>query len=134
MTDLGSIHLDNPGKQSPGHEEIAELAGRQHGVVASRQLFALGFTRGAMEYRVASGSLHQLYRGVYAVGWAGVSPLGRVMAAVLACGPAAVASHHAAVFAWALRVGLRALVDVTAPRSRHGQAGIRLHRVRSLDP
>ena len=47
---------------------IAELAGRQHGVVARRQLAALGLGRKAIEYRLRAGRLHAVHRGVYAVG------------------------------------------------------------------
>jgi hypothetical protein len=134
MVDLGSIDPDIRGKKSPGHEQIAELAGQQHGVVALWQLLGLGFGRRAVEHRLTCGSLHQLYRGVYAVGWAGVAPRGRVVAAVLACGREAAASHHAAPLVWGLRASERRTVDVTAPRARHGQPGIRLHRVRRLHP
>jgi very-short-patch-repair endonuclease len=35
---------------------------------------------------------------------------------------------------WGVRRGERSTIDVTAPRSRHGQRGIKLHRVRSFDP
>jgi very-short-patch-repair endonuclease len=134
MNDLGSISLDIQGKESPGDREIAELADRQHRVVALAQLLALGFGRGAIEYRVSQGRLHQLFRGVYAVGCASLTARGRIMAAVLACGPDAVASHHAAALVWGLRQSDRSAVDVTTRRGCHGQSGIRVHRVRRLHP
>ena len=46
-----------------------ELAGRQHGVMARRQLLALGFNAREIEHRVGRGRLHPVMRGVYAVGW-----------------------------------------------------------------
>jgi very-short-patch-repair endonuclease len=57
------------------------------------------------------------------------------MAAVLACGADAVLSHKSAAALWNLPVGGgAAAVDVTVPgRSRRGQKGINLHRVRRLD-
>ena len=63
---------------------IAELAGRQHGVVGRAQLMAAGVSRRAIARRIERGRLHLLYRGVYAVGHRAVSLTGRWMAATLA--------------------------------------------------
>ena len=82
---------------------LAKLAAQQHGVVALYELEALGFTRWTVQRRVATAQLHRLYRGVYAVGHTRLTTRGRWMAAVLACGPEAVLSHHAAAALWALR-------------------------------
>ena len=48
------------------------------------------------------------------------------MAAVLACGPAAVLSHRAAASLWNIRGGTR--VEVTVPGAKHARKGIQLHR------
>ena len=56
------------------------------------------------------------------------------MAAVLACGSEALLSHRSAAALWAFRPAAGPLVDVTTTRSRHGERGIRVHRVRALDP
>ena len=57
-------------KVEPGDldEAIAALAGAQHGVVAHRQLAALGLAPRAIQYRLTHGRLPRLHRGVYAVG------------------------------------------------------------------
>src|SRR4051812_34857505 len=115
-----------------GDRAIAALAGCQHGVVALSQLQVLGLGRGAVATRVSSGRLHRLYRGVYAVGHSSVSSRGRLMAAVLACGPDAVASHRSAAALWGIRRSAATKVEVTAI-DRRGQHGITLHRVRRLD-
>ena len=47
---------------------MADLAGRQQGVVAVWQLRPLGLGKRAIARRVADGHLHRRYRGVYAVG------------------------------------------------------------------
>src|SRR5206468_315510 len=47
---------------------IAALAGRQHGVVAARQLFEVGISRTAINRRAADGLLRRIHRGVYAFG------------------------------------------------------------------
>ena len=122
-------------KKQPGDREIAELARRQHGRVALWQLLELGFGRGAVEHRLRAGRLHQLYRGVYAVGHDASGAHGRWMAAALAFGQDAVLSHASAAALWAIRPSASGLIDVTVPgRSRHPRPGVRLHLVRRLHP
>ncbi|HWT93746.1 MAG TPA: type IV toxin-antitoxin system AbiEi family antitoxin domain-containing protein [Solirubrobacteraceae bacterium] len=116
-------------------ERVAALAGRQHGVISRRQLEALGIGRAAITTRVERGSLHRLYPGVYAVGHTALSPRGRWLAAVGACGPNAALSHTSAGALRGFRDTGRAVIDVTTPdRGRKGHPGIALHRVRHLDP
>lgn len=113
---------------------IATLAAQQHGVVALVQLVALGLTESAVRKRVASGRLHRVYRGVYAVGHRRLTKRGRWMAAVLACGDDAVLSHLSAGELFNVRRS-GGIVDVTSTtRSRHGVPGIRLHQPRALAP
>ncbi|HEY2603692.1 MAG TPA: DUF559 domain-containing protein [Thermoleophilaceae bacterium] len=107
----------------------AELATRQGGAVAAWQLYTLGLGRGAVEYWAASGRLHRMYPGVYALGHRAVAWKGRLAAGVLACGPEAVLSHRSAAAWWALLPSERARVDVTAP-TRHRLRGIDAHRCR----
>jgi hypothetical protein len=106
---------------------IAAIARRQHGNVTRRQLLDLGLDDAAIQYRVRVGRLIRLYAGVYAVGHAPTTPLGRAAAAVLACGPRAALSHHSALALWGWRTAWRTPFDVTAP-SDHRRAGIRAHR------
>jgi hypothetical protein len=109
------------------------LAVEQHGVVAHHQLLALGVGVGAIKYWLQVGRLHQLYRGVYAVGHPRIDLHGRWHAAVLACGANAVLSHRDAAHLWGLRPSARRAIDVTAPgRSRHNRDRISIHRPRSL--
>src|SRR3954453_1218960 len=95
---------------------IAELAERKHGVVALRQLIAMGVTGKAVESRLRRGRLHRLHRSAYAVGHRVLGPDGWRMAAVLAAGPAAVLSHHSAAELWALRQSARRRHQVTVGR------------------
>src|SRR4051812_24886115 len=111
----------------------AELADRQHGVVARRQLLALGLTRDAIDGRVQAKRLHVVQRGVYAVGRRTISQPGVWMAAVLACGPGALLSHRPAAALLRIRDGAPATVDVTAPRRVRPRPGIRPHRGVILD-
>ena len=106
-----------------------ELAGRQHGVVARRQLQDLGFSSEATRHRIAKGRLHPIHRGVYAVGRRELSREGRWMAAVLACGDGAVLSHDSAACLWGLQKREPAQVHVSIPRARNARPSrIRVHR------
>jgi predicted transcriptional regulator of viral defense system len=84
-----------------GHEALAELATRQHGVVATWQLEKLGYGRNSVAKAASVGRLHRLHRGVYVVGQRGLTWEGRCMAAVLASYPS-VASHLSAGWLWGL--------------------------------
>jgi very-short-patch-repair endonuclease len=115
---------------------IAALAGCQHGLITTRQLLALGLTKGAIEYRTQIGRLHRLYRGVYAVGHVPVSPYAHALAAVLAGGPGAVLSHASAATLWGIDKHWRSPLEVTTTRSCRGRRDERLrtHRSQTLTP
>jgi very-short-patch-repair endonuclease len=114
---------------------IANAATRQKGLVTRRQLAGMGFDEAAIARRVADGTLHRLYRGVYAVGHEALAPLARETAALLACGPGAVISHLSAAGMWSLvPVGADAReVHVTvAGRKVRSRPGLRTHRTSRL--
>ena len=93
-----------------------ELAGRQHGVVARRQLLGIGFNAREIEHRVARRRLHLVMRGVYAVGWPKLTRERRWMAAVLACGEGALLSHRSAAALWEIGHERRGVVDISVTR------------------
>ena len=107
-----------------------ELSAKQHGVIARRQLAALGFTPEAIRQRINKGRLHPLYRGVYAVGRPELTQHGRWMGAILAKGPAAVLSHRSAasLYGIALQKGNAIHVAVPAHSRRSSSRGITVHR------
>ena len=112
---------------------IAEIANRQHGLIALGQLEDLDLDRKATHGRVEAGRLHRVHQGGYALGHMPLIVEARYMAAVLACGPQAVLSHRSAVDLWGLREDRRGRVDVTAPGRRgRGPRGIDAHRDGSL--
>jgi hypothetical protein len=96
--------------------EAWKPAGRQHGVVARRQLLDLGFNSREIEHRVGRGRLHLAMRGVYAVGWPRLTGERRWMAAVLACGDGAMLSHRSAASLWRIGTEKHGLIDVSVPR------------------
>ena len=113
--------------------EAWRLARRQHGVITRKQLLALGYSRKAIEHRLADARLHRVHRGVFAVGRRELGQLGRWMAAVLACGPGAVLSHDSAAALWGLRAERPGPIHVSVPVSGPRRVrGIRVHRRRGL--
>jgi predicted transcriptional regulator of viral defense system len=107
---------------------IARVARDQHGLITIRQLLALGFDEAAIRYRVRAGRLHRVRRGVYAVGHTALTVSGRRLAAVLALGDLALASHITAAAIWGLRQTASGLIHVTVPGTARDRAGIRVHR------
>ena len=75
---------------------VVELAKRQHGVVARRQLLRAGVSSSAVGRMTISGWLTAVHRGVYLVADHPTTAKARWIAAVLAGGPDAVLSHASA--------------------------------------
>jgi hypothetical protein len=83
--------------------------------------------------RAKAGRLTRLQRGVYAVGHAPLTGDGRTMAAVLAYGPRAVASHRTAAGLHGLRVDNSPRTEISLPRqSARSRPGITAHAAPSL--
>jgi len=95
----------------------------QHGVVARRQLLALGYSTDAVAHRIRTKRLHRVRRGVYAVGREELGPEGRWMAAVLACGDGAFLTHLSA----------GALYGVCAERPGRIEVGVRDDHARRIE-
>lgn len=113
---------------------VALKAARQQGQITTRQLRERGLDGQAVLRRTRRGTLHRVYRGVYAVGHAGVTREGRCMAAVLACG------EHGAYLSWFWAGMLMEYlpweerlphVTVVGTKARRVD-GIVIHRARSL--
>jgi hypothetical protein len=117
---------DKKHQQRDGHVELFELATRQHGVVSTRQLEALGYGRSSAAKAHRVGRLRRVHRGVYAVGHEVLNWHGRCMAAVLAARPAA-ASHLSAAHLWGLLRYRPETIHVTAPTHRRQRQGFRTH-------
>jgi very-short-patch-repair endonuclease len=113
---------------------IAEVAGKQHGVIARRQLANIGLDRFAIRRRMFAGLLHPVHGGwVYAVGRNPLTRTGRYLAAVMACGSKAVLSHRSAADLWGIRPTDTRL-EVTVPELDREIADIEIHRSRILTP
>jgi very-short-patch-repair endonuclease len=92
-----------------------DLARRQHGVLTRQDLLSLGFSLSAIRHRLATGRLHRVRQGVYAVGRCELTREGRWMATVLACGSDAVLSHGSAAALWGIGPEWR-LIEVSVRR------------------
>ncbi len=103
-------------------------------MVSRAQLRSLGLTPRGIQKRVELGRLVRLHRGVYAVGHTALTSHSRDMAAVLACGPAALLSHRAAAHSWLLLRSSSARIEVTADRGCKPKPGITVHRSRLIHP
>src|SRR6476620_6141237 len=75
---------------------IAALAAKQHGVVSRAQLLAIGLSPKEIRTRLEGERVHEMHRGVYAVGHRAVAREGQLLAAVLAGGDGAALSHASA--------------------------------------
>jgi hypothetical protein len=128
MDDVAVIRSDSPTEAQARERAVAELARRQHGVVAKRQLIALGVGEGAIKHRLGVGRLHRVHAGVYALGHLALGADGNRMAAVLAAGPDARLSHRDAAALWDLRATAHTRIDVSVPRSGlRSRQGLNVH-------
>jgi len=110
------------------------MARRQHGVVTRNALEGIGFSEEAVEHRLATGRLHLISPGVYAVGRPELTPHGRWMAAVLACGDDAALSHRSAAELWGIGYEERGRIDVSIRRKgKITRKGIKVRARPSLD-
>lgn len=112
---------------------IAAVATRQHGLVTRQQALAAGLTADQIKSRIGTGRWLLVRRGVYAV--AGVPPSREqaVLAAVLAAGHGAIASHLTAGLLWRLPLPAPAAIDVvTGPGPLARLEGVRHHRTGTL--
>lgn len=110
---------------------VARRAAQSHGVLSAAELRACGLSQRAVECGVARGHLHRVHRGVYAVGHTALTPEGRWVAALKACGPGAVLSHGSAAMLLGLLPPDDRRIDVTVTGSR-AHPGLRVHKVRSV--
>ena len=120
-----------------GHTKVQSvwrLVDRQHGVVARWQLLELGLSPRSVQHRLSTGRLHQVRRGVYAVGRPQLTRHGRWMAAVLSCGRDAALSHDDAGALWGMRPFMGVPTQVSVPAGTYRRRpGIVVHRRADLE-
>jgi hypothetical protein len=114
--------------------QIDRIACRQLGLITTAQLDDIGLAPSARRWALASRRMTRIRQGVYLL--VGVKPTWEtiVLAAVLAAGPGAVASHITAACLWDLFDGRppaagRPGIHLIAPRARYHE-GVVVHRPR----
>jgi hypothetical protein len=113
---------------------VAARAAEAWGVLSIAELRACGLNDRAVLVRVRNGRLHPLHRGIYAVGHTNLPLEGRFLAAVKACGPGAVLSHHSAAALWGFVDWDDRYPEVTVlGTSTRSHRGVRVHRTSRLE-
>lgn len=102
--------------------QVEALAEEQHGLVARWQLRPLGVDRNLERRRVTAGRWTLEDQKVVRLAGAPRTPEQRLMVKVLAAGPDAVASHHAAAWLWSLP-GFAPSDEVIRPRRSYAGPG-----------
>ncbi|HEY8710907.1 MAG TPA: type IV toxin-antitoxin system AbiEi family antitoxin domain-containing protein [Burkholderiaceae bacterium] len=115
--DVRRSHRRTPGVSPDRH--IAQVAHHHHGIVSKTQLLAAGLSESSIDLRLASGRLHRMHRGAYAVGFPAATWEAKVMAAVLAGGPHAVAGRRTAMYLMDIMPRVRNMpIEIMVPRQR----------------
>ena len=117
---------------------MSAIAAKQHGLVSRRQLLDSGVPRTTVDAWAASGRLHRVHRGVFAVGHDALGLDARWAAAVLAAGPgAAVSRRSSGELQRILPVDelaiIRSPIHVTRPGSASRRDGLVIHSS-AIDP
>jgi hypothetical protein len=117
------------------HRALASLASTQVGLFTLDQALAVGLTHHQLAHALRSGRLERVARAVYSMPGHGPSWERDVLAAVMAAGPGAVASHTTAATLLGFDGFGPAPVEVTVPRGRRARITLaRVHTSEVLPP
>ncbi len=120
--------------RAEGDLAASRIAAVQKTLLTTEQLEGCGLGNDAVTYRLKTGRLHVVFRGVLSMGCGELPPLARELAALLACGKHSFLSHASAAFVWGLRETAPAGVEVSVVgRCCGSRNGMRVHRVREID-
>jgi very-short-patch-repair endonuclease len=115
-------------------QSVARIANRQHGIVSHQQLRGLGFSTGRIADWHRSGRLQRVHPQVYAVGHSALSFEGRARALLLAGGPGAYISGHAALYLRGITSKPPRIIELVVTRHTRPLRGARIiHSTRPRD-
>lgn len=110
---------------------VGRLAATQHGLISRAWLVGAGVSPSMIQRWLAAGRLQAVRRGVYRAAGAPETWEQRMLAAVLAAGPGAVASHRSAGRLWGILES--DALDLSVPAGRRLQIdGVMIHRMADL--
>ncbi len=113
---------------------LAAVAARQRMLITVQDVYGAGGSTDHAIARVHGGRWRRVEHGVYLMMGADLDWHTRQLAAVLAAGPGAAASHFAAARLWGLPGFSRAPVELSIPRgTRFRRPGIRTHESTDLE-
>ena len=114
---------------------LRSLAERQHGLVTRPQLVEAGVTDNDLVRRVNRQRLDRIHPGVYYLDSTPATWRTEVLAAVMAAGPGALASHRTAAVLWEFDAIYGRMIEVTVPFNEEPRPlGVILHRTRRPNP
>lgn len=113
-------------------QRASELAARQFGAVARRQLAAAGISPSQIRTWERLGRLHRRQPGVFAWGRADLSTEGELAVALLLAGPGAALASLTALWWMRLLNGRPSAIHAASPRRVRSRAGLEFSR--SKDP
>lgn len=114
---------------------VQNAAGAQHGLMTRVDLIGFGVTDREISGRIETGRLEVLYPGVYYFDSISARWKTAVLAAVMASGPDAVASHRCAAVLWNLDAIYGRMIEVTVPYTESPEPErVIVHRTRRINP
>ena len=110
---------------------LRAIAAEQHGLIARDQLQLVGITDNDLHRRLQDARLERVHPGVYYLDSIPPTWRSRVLAAVMAAGRDAVASHRTAAKLWELDAVYGQVIEITVPVNDTPEPdGVILHRTR----
>lgn len=114
---------------------VRGVAGSQHGLIRRSELIDLGVTDREISWRSSKSRVEIVHPGVYYVDSIGATWKTNVLAAVMAAGPDALASHRCAAVLWGLDAIYGRMIEVTVPYLESPEpTGVIVHRTRRPNP
>lgn len=107
------------------------MAAQLHGLVRRSDLVSLGATETEIQRRLGAGRLELVQRGVYYLDCVPATWKSQVLAAVMAAGPDALASHRTAGLLWGFDAVYGRIIELTVPFNEEPEPeGAVVHRTR----